>query len=129
MPIISYEFSNNKRFTVIATEDNRVKVFQHAGSAFNDARLIYDIKIQDKANKADVHITSGNSNRIEGYVAYGVGSDLCVVSLEGVILAKYFSAVDHNITGLKIMEFESNHYAVCMNRDGRFNVIKLNKHC
>lgn len=76
------------------------------------------------AHKGSLFITSGDASRVQGYIAFASNYSLFVREIENGNMKSFENVVDSEITGVKLISYESKLFAVIVTREGKFTVLE-----
>lgn len=132
VPISSYDFSNDNRFFVVATENRKIKIFQNFGP-FEESKILLEFDIKEKgflyAEKASLYVSSYFTGKVSGHIAISYSGDIAIYNPDGHIEKLIKNAHETKINCLKIVqnpEDSEKCILISGSRDGKFHIWKLN---
>ena len=123
--IIFYDFSNNTSYFNVLTKDSKIKIFQSYGS-FPDSKCVYEYKSNNRINidAISCYITSDNSLRLEGYLAYSSNDDIVIINIENNKEEKtILKVLDYSVHSIKLLSQENKLLCLVAFRNGRLSTI------
>jgi hypothetical protein len=125
VPIVCYDYSNNNNFFFVITNDGKFKIF-HIYGAFNESKLACEVDLGNlNAHKGSLYVTSGDSSRVQGFIAYSSNYSIYIREVENIKVKSFENVVDSEIIGVKLISYESKLFAVVATRDGKFTVVDI----
>eukprot|EP00340_Litonotus_pictus_P004217 CAMPEP_0170513958 /NCGR_PEP_ID=MMETSP0209-20121228/531_1 /TAXON_ID=665100 ORGANISM="Litonotus pictus, Strain P1" /NCGR_SAMPLE_ID=MMETSP0209 /ASSEMBLY_ACC=CAM_ASM_000301 /LENGTH=271 /DNA_ID=CAMNT_0010797833 /DNA_START=374 /DNA_END=1189 /DNA_ORIENTATION=+ len=123
VPINCYDFSNDKNYFFVLTNDNKFKIFRIYG-AFNDSKLDSETVMDDCSGSSGSLYIFTEGHKVKGYIVYSDKYSIFIKDLESKKTIKSFvELVDSEILGIKNIEFNKKMLVIVLSRDGKFHVI------